>query len=159
MVEGLTGELAVRLRLIAEQIKKWEARDLQDQRDRGEKKLSRPAYFHDLQEMAAMLEGNHREFKLTASRGAGRPPDLTAVDRDMEIARLVHRHQLAGGKVKDGLANAVRDFNVSDKTAEAAWRRFKGSFDSPVVEKAAPYFEKLRLRGLVTITRVKNPKK
>lgn len=148
--------IAELLRMIAKQVKAWEDRDVKEQIARGDRALSRPAYFHDLDMIAAMLAGQHKEIRLRAEHaGRGRPPNLGALDRDMEIARSIS-NRAEGVTVRSGIEAAVAKFNVSEKTAEAAWRRFRDVVNSDN-EQSRLFFEKLALRGLVKITRAKGP--
>lgn len=152
--------LALKLRRIAAQIKIWEDRDFAELVATGSRTLSRPCYFADLEDVAAMLEGKHFEHRLRRSKaGRGRPGGVSNVDRDMAIAKLVDEVRLGqGGSVKAGLDAAIEQFHVSPKSAEKAWLRFGAAIGSGN-EEIISYFEKLAMRGLVKSTRHKSSKK
>lgn len=160
MDRSIEEALALRLRKIAEQVKLWEQRDLDDEIASGARKWHRPLYWDDLENIAAMLEGQHREHRLYRKKaGKGRPGGLANVDRDLAIARLVADHQSRpNGSVGKGIEAAVAHFNVSEKAAEKAWLKMKLALE-PGNEQIVPFFEKLALRGLAKVTRHKNLKK
>ncbi len=143
--------LANKLRRIAKKVEEWDRRDVEDQIGRGDKRLSRTVYFADLYEIAAMLEGRHSLHKLHVSKPSrgrrARGPNL--VERDLEICKIIHQVVEADGFVKNGVELAVATMHVSQKTAEAAWQRYKHVGEDAVLA----YFYKLEGMGLAKITR------
>jgi hypothetical protein len=160
MADAIEAQLAVHLRLIARQVKEWEDRDLREAAAADPRHLSRPAYFADLENIAAMLEGKHREHRLRVGKsGRGRPGNVANVDRDLEIARIVKEHsERAGGTVAAGIEAAVTKFNVSPKTAEKAWAKM-GRAVGTEHERIITFFERLAVRGMAKVTRHKAAKK
>ena len=158
MADEIETSLATLLRQIAKVVKGWENRDLAEMKARGASRLSRPAYFADLEAVAAMLEGTHVEHRLRRENaGVGRPSSVEKVERDLKIARLILEQPRTRGWVGEGIKAAMRQCGVSEGTARAAWLRMHPILESPDAEFLI-HMEKLVARGLVTATKHKVPK-
>lgn len=159
VADAIEIELAARLRLIADQVKVWESRDVEDQISSGIQKLSRPAYFDDLENIAAMLEGKHRDVRLKAGKRSGRPVNIANLDRDVAIVKFMHtRRKDLGETVDDARQAAVEKFGVSDGTVKAVWTKLRDIVGSDN-EQILLFFEHLSMRGRAKITRIRKPPK
>jgi hypothetical protein len=150
MMTTVESKIAAKLLKIAEQVKVWEDRDVREQKEAG-KRLSRPAFFADLQEIAAMLEGAHPHTKLKGgkpNRGSRRRSHRH-VQRDLEICEIIHRHVDGGEGIEKCKDLAAAEKCVSKKTADAAWQRYKHARDHPL----GTYFFYLEADGLATTSR------
>ncbi|KPF75040.1 hypothetical protein IP68_10485 [Blastomonas sp. AAP25] len=143
---------ATRLRNIAEAVKKWEARDLRDQKERGEK-LSRPAYFADLEELAAALEGKSARFAATATARQNWPRTVRDFDRDWEIAALVHQHRMTKqkGSVQRGKAEAMKLPGVTEDIVHEADKRYRRYFIDGIADNVVMFLRMKAARYGVTI--------
>lgn len=145
--------LAADLRTIAKAVCQWDKRDLLEAQARGDSSLNRTCYDLDLQRVAQMLEGTHPTHQLKLMRKRGRPAGLT-VEREMEIVRFIAEvRDRPGGNVAKGQRAAMKEFNISEGAAKAAWRNLRIALE-PGNEKIVPFFEKLRRKGMVTIKRL-----
>lgn len=154
--------IASLLREIAGKVKDWEDRDLREAKESGASRLSRPAYYADLEAVAAMLEGRHIEHKLVRQRpGRGRPGDPADVDRDLGVAKLIAQYRRDPDlKVKDGILLAMDQFGMSESAVQAADKRMKNIATlEPGEQKIVLFFERLAARGIVKASRLQTPEK
>lgn len=148
--------IAARLRLIAEQVKRWEARDIEDQVAAGSLKLSRPAYWLDLEHFAQMLEDAHFSVQLVPKVKAIPQNKLAHLDKDLEIAQFINAQRKEGkdGGSKrwaaDAIAAAAAKYHLSEKSCERSWERLKRTVQGENPELSR-YFHRLEAIGLATI--------
>lgn len=118
--------IASRMRLIAEQVKAWEDRDVREAISRGDRSISRRLYQHDLSKIADMLEGKHGQHRLDlAGAGAGRNPEAENIDRDFDLARRVQSLREAPMKVGKAISLVADQQAMGEKLVEAAYYRMR----------------------------------
>lgn len=116
---------ADRLRMIAAQVKAWESRDVRDQRERGESKLSRPAFFADLEELATAIEGTSNQWSANVQAKQNWPKSVKNFERDWRIAKLIDEHRRdPDSTVWRGKEAAVEKFTVGPDLVDAAWKQY-----------------------------------
>ena len=123
----LEEHFAAKLRRISAKVLEWESRDFQEESD----PKVRGTLFMDLEELAASFDGTSDRFVATMTAKQNWPESVRRLDRDMEIARFVHRYRTEPGlKVKDGIEQAARHFGIGEETVKRANRELGGFFRS-----------------------------
>ena len=126
-------KLAAKLREIAEHVKAWERRDMEESG-----KLSRPAYFADLEKVASILDGTNAQFACTLTPRQNWPEALSRLNRDFAIAEFVHSYRNDPCKsVAQGIEDAAAQFGIGKESVKRANRELGKYFRDGNADLAA----------------------
>lgn len=115
-----------RLREIAEAIRVWE-----NEWFAKSNSTSRPLYFADLQEIAAMFEGTHKRYRATVQAKGGWQLAVVNTQRDFEIAEFMAEQRAQPDfEYEKAIKKAAEKFKKSDKLIERADRKYRAAAES-----------------------------
>ena len=147
---------ADRLRIIAAQVKAWESRDVREQRERGDRTLSRPAFFADLEELAAALVGDSSRWAASVKPRQNWPRTVEIFDRDWRIAEMIDRHRLdPESTIAKGKAAATEQFAVGEETVAAVWKNYGSYWRDGIAPIMGPVLRLRAARYSIKQTRVR----
>lgn len=147
---------ADRLRVIAAQVKAWENRDVREQRERGERALSRPAFFVDLEDLAAALDGESARWAASVKPRQNWPRTVENFDRDWSVAELIDQHRLdPQSTVAKGKAAAAEHFIMGADLVDAVWKSYGRYWRDGTASIMGPFLRLKAARFPIEIKKVK----